>query len=193
MTSDDPTSLLREVKQALEAAGIPYMVVGSFAGMVHGEPRTTFDLDIVIDPSAVALDALLEGFDPNRVYVDPDVARDALRRRTMFNLVDMSSGWKIDFVIRKDRPFSKEELSRRTVAQIIEVEVAVATAEDTIIAKLEWAKLSASERQLSDVAGILAVRGDDLDFAYVERWVHQLGLAAEWERARRLRQHEPSR
>jgi len=187
MTIDDPAPLLRAIKEALDAAGIPYMIVGSFAGMVHGEPRTTYDLDIVIDPSAAALDVLLEGFDPDRVYVDPDVARDALRRRTMFNLVDMSSGWKIDFVIRKDRPFSIEELSRRTPARVIEVDVAVATAEDTIIAKLEWAKLSASERQLSDVAGILGVRGDDLDLAYIERWVGQLDLSVEWDRARRLR------
>jgi len=185
--SDDPASLLRAIKCALDDAGIPYMVVGSFAGMVHGEPRTTYDLDIVIDPSVAALDALLAGFDAERVYVDPDVARDALRRRSMFNLVDMSSGWKIDFVIRKDRPFSIEELARRVQAAIGEVDVAVATAEDTIISKLEWAKLSSSERQLTDVAGILGVRGADLDVAYIERWVGELDLAAQWQRALGLR------
>jgi hypothetical protein len=187
MSPDDPAPLLRAIKRALEDAGIPYMVVGSFAGMVHGEPRTTYDLDIVIDPSAPALDALLEGFDPERVYVDPEVARDALRQRTMFNLVDMSSGWKIDFVIRKDRPFSVAELARRVPAQVIEVDVAVATAEDTIISKLEWAKLSTSERQLTDVAGILGVRGTDLDVAYIERWVQELDLGPQWQRARGLR------
>jgi len=187
MSTDDPASLLRAIKRALEEAGIPYMVVGSFAGMVHGEPRTTYDLDIVIDPSTAALDRLLAGFDAERVYVDPDVAREALRRRSMFNLVDMSSGWKIDFVIRKDRPFSVEELARRVHAQIVEVDVAVATAEDTIISKLEWAKLASSERQLADVAGILGVRGTDLDVAYIERWVEELDLAVQWQRARGLR------
>ena len=187
MSIDDPAPLLRAIKRALEEAGIPYMVVGSFAGMVHGEPRTTYDLDIVIDPSPAALDTLLAAFDPKQVYVDVDVARDALRRRSMFNLVDMSSGWKIDFVIRKDRQFSVEELARRVQAQIIEVDVAVATAEDTIISKLEWAKLSESERQLTDVAGILGVRGADLDVAYIERWVEALDLAAQWQRALGLR------
>jgi len=185
--NDDPSSLLRDIKRALEAAGIPYMVVGSFAGMVHGEPRTTYDMDIVIDPSAAALDALLAGFDLERVYVDPDVARDALRQRGMFNLVDMASGWKIDFVIRKDRPFSIEELARRVPARIVEVDVAVASAEDTIISKLEWANASGSERQLTDVAGILGVRGADLDFAYIEHWVAQLDLAGPWQRALGLR------
>jgi hypothetical protein len=187
MSTDDPTPLLRAIKRALEEAGIPYMVVGSFAAMVHGEPRTTYDLDIVIDPSATALDALLAGFDPERVYVAPEVARDALRRRSMFNLVDMNSGWKIAFVIRKDRRFSVEELARRVQAQVIEVDVAVATAEDTIISKLEWAKLSASERQLADVAGILGVRGTDLDVAYIERWVEALDLAPQWQSALGLR------
>lgn len=182
--SDDPASLLREIKKALEQAGIPYMVVGSFAGMVHGEPRTTYDMDIVIDPSAAALDALLASLDPERVYVDADVARDALRRRGMFNLVDMTSGWKIAFVIRKERPFSVEELARRVPARVIDVDVPVASAEDTIISKLEWAKLSASERQLADVAGILAVRGADLNVAHIDRWVTQLDLDAQWQRAR---------
>ena len=185
--NEHPASLLREIKHALETAEIPYMVVGSFAGMVHGEPRTTYDMNIVTDPSPASLDALLAAFDIERVYVDRDVARDALRHRGMFNLVDMTSGWKIDFVIRKDRPFSVQELARRVEARVADVDVPVASAEDTIIAKLEWAKSSSSERQLVDVAGILAVRGNDLDVAYVERWVEQLELTDQWQRARGLR------
>lgn len=179
-----PGELLRKTIAALDAARIPHMVVGSFASTVHGEPRTTRDLDLVIDPSRGQLDALLGAFDPEHFYVDPDVARDALRRRSMFNIIEMATGWKLDLVIRKARPFSVEEMQRRTRSRILGMDVPTATAEDTIIAKLEWAKQGASDRQLEDVAGILRVRGADLDVGYIERWVAELGLEKEWRRAR---------
>lgn len=186
MTGDDPGALLRTIMAALEAASIPYMVVGSFASTVHGKPRTTHDLDIVIDPTRETLDRFLGALDLDQFYVDADVARDALRRRTMFNLIDMNTAWKIDFVVRKNRPFSVLELQRRTIAPIGDVDIATATAEDTVIAKLEWAKLGASERQLADVAGILRVRAASLDLDYIEHWVRELDLQEPWDRARAL-------
>lgn len=104
----------------------------------------------------------------------------------MFNIIDMRTAWKVDLVIRKNRPFSREELARRSELDILGVVVPTASAEDTIIAKLEWAKQGESERQLRDVVGILRVRGENLDRAYIERWVEDLGLAEQWERARAL-------
>lgn len=174
------TRLLTAIVPALESLGIPHMVVGSFASSAHGVPRTTQDLDVVIDPSAAQLEGLLATIDHDLFYVDDDVARDALRRRSMFNVIDMTSAWKLDFVIRKARPFSIEELRRRARAPILGIEVDTATAEDTIIAKLEWSKDGGSERQLDDVAGIVRQRGGELDHAYIERWVTELALAAQW-------------
>jgi hypothetical protein len=75
-------------------------------------------------------------------------------------------------------------MQRRTTTKILGMDVPTATAEDTVIAKLEWAKLGASDRQLEDVAGILRVRGSDLDFDYIERWVTELGLDEPWRRVR---------
>jgi len=184
MMHDTPGGLLRTIVAALEAARIPHMVVGSFASTAHGEPRTTRDLDLVIDPSLDQLNRVIGALDPERFYVDPDVARDALRRRSMFNVIEIATGWKLDLVIRKARPFSIEEMQRRTITKILGMDVPTATAEDTIIAKLEWAKLGASDRQLEDVAGILRVRGAELDLDYIERWVTELGLAEPWRRAR---------
>jgi len=184
MTDDAPGGLLRKIITALETALIPYMVVGSFASTAHGEPRTTRDLDLVIDPRPDQLNELLAALDAEHYYVDSDVARDALRRRSMFNIIEIATGWKLDLVIRKARPFSIEEMRRRTITKILGMDVSTATAEDTIIAKLEWAKLGASDRQLEDVAGMLRVRGADLDFDYIERWVTELGLAELWQRAR---------
>jgi hypothetical protein len=168
----------------LEAAGIPHMIAGSFASTFHGVARATQDLDVVIDPSGPALDAFLASFDPDVYYVDPDTARDALRRRSQFNVIDMATGWKADLMVRKARPFSIGELARRQPAELMGTRTYVATAEDSIIAKLEWAKQSDSTRQLRDVAGIVAMRADALDLDYIERWVGELGLEAEWARVR---------
>lgn len=179
-------SLLRQLVEALTQFGIPHMVVGSFASSVHGEPRMTRDLDLVIDPSRDQLDRFLALLPPEHYYVDPDVARDALARRSMFNIIDMDTGWKVDLIIRKPRAFSIEELGRREHANLVGVSVDVATAEDTIIAKLEWSKAGGSERQLEDVAAIVRVRGAHLDLSYIERWVDELELREQWQRAREL-------
>lgn len=184
MTDDGPGGLLRTIVAALETAHIPHMLVGSFASTAHGEPRTTRDLDLVIDPRPEQLNELLGALDVEHFYVDVDVAHDALRRRSMFNVIEIATGWKLDLVIRKARAFSIEEMKRRTMTRILGMDVATATAEDTVIAKLEWAKLGASDRQLEDVAGILRVQGADLDFDYIERWVAELQLAEQWQKAR---------
>jgi hypothetical protein len=177
-------SLLAHVTGLLESAGIPYMVAGSFASTFYSSPRTTADMDIVIDPGADALDRLLAGLDPARFYVDADTARDALRRRGMFNAIDMESGWKIDFVIRKARPFSIEEMSRRRRAHLFGADVFVASPEDVIVSKLEWATLGGSARQLRDVAEVLAAQQGVLDLAYIEGWVAAMDLGAAWDAAR---------
>jgi hypothetical protein len=182
---NDLPALLGRVVAILERAGVPFMIAGSFASSTHGAPRSTQDLDIVIDPTAASLESVLSDLPAEEYYVDADVARDALQRRTMFNIIDLSSGWKIDFVIRKDRAFSVEELQRRQPVEMLGVAVFVATAEDTIIAKLEWSKLAGgSERQRSDVAGILATHAV-LDLPYLERWVRELDLEDEWQIVRR--------
>ncbi|HEY1551444.1 MAG TPA: hypothetical protein VGG28_26625 [Kofleriaceae bacterium] len=174
--------MLERLVAATEHARVPFMIAGSFASTAHGLPRTTQDLDVVIDPpDAGALDALTATLLNDEFYVDPDTARDALQHRTMFNAIDRSA-WKVDFILRKARPFSVEEFRRRTAMTMLGVPVFVASAEDTIVAKLEWSQLSGgSERQRRDVEGILATMGADLDRKHVERWVRELGLDAEWQ------------
>jgi hypothetical protein len=173
---------LAGIVAALDAGGIPHMLAGSFASTHHGVPRTTHDIDLVIDPSEPALDRFVRGLDPERFYVSPEAAREAWRRRGQFNVVDLSSGWKIDLILRKERPFSHEEFRRRQPVTLLGTKIFVATAEDTVLAKLEWARLGESERQLRDVVGILEMRGHELDRAYVERWVADLGVEELWQR-----------
>ena len=115
------SQLLRDVVALLDAADIPYMIVGSYASAFHGEPRMTRDIDVVVDPTEGALELLVDSVDRDRFYLGD--AHDALRNRSMFNLIEPSSGWKVDFVIRKDRPFSEVEFGRRFPAQVAGVEV----------------------------------------------------------------------
>ena len=104
----------------------------------------------------------------------------------MFNVVDQASGWKIDFIIRKNREFSRTEFSRRMEIPLLGVRVFIASPEDTVVAKLEWSRSGGgSERQRRDVAGILATTGADLDRVYVEHWVRELELQDEWDQARK--------
>ncbi len=178
--------LLRRVVPVLDSFGIEHMVAGSFASTYHGEPRTTQDIDIVIHGSRDSVAQFVGSLDQDAYYCDLDAALDAFDRRTQFNLIDMATGWKIDFVIRKSRAFSVSEFRRRTPAEFLGASVFMATAEDTIIAKLDWARDTGSERQLLDVASILAVSGPSLDLTYVERWVEDLELAELWRRAQNL-------
>lgn len=162
---------------------IPYMLAGSFASSYHGDPRTTQDIDLVIDPAPDALERFVQGLDLERFYVSAEAAREAFERRGQFKVVMLDSGWKVDLILRKNRPFSRSEFERRQTARIAGAEVPVASAEDTIVAKLEWARSGGSERQIRDVVGILQMSGKGLDRPYIEHWVEELGLGDLWRRA----------
>lgn len=171
------------VVRALDSAGIPYMLTGSIASSFHGEPRATLDIDVVVDPTETNLGRLVDELQALGYYAERDAAYQALSERGQFNAIDPASGWKVDLIVRPRGPFSDSAFSRRIHASILGVDVHVATAEDTIISKLEWAGAGESDRQLRDVAGILLVSGETLDLDYVTRWVRQLGLEAPWTRA----------
>jgi hypothetical protein len=179
------TDLVATIAQRLDAAGIPYMLTGSLASSFHGEPRSTRDADMVIDPTPDALRRFVTALaEAEGSYLDADAALDALEQRSKFNVIEVATGWKVDFILRKDRPFSVEEFKRRQRVDLPGGTTYVATAEDMIIAKLEWALAGESERQLRDVSSIASVMGDKLDLEYIERWVAVLGLGALWSRAR---------
>jgi hypothetical protein len=173
-----------ELTRRLTDSGVPYMITGSLAGSFHGEPRATRDVDVVIDPTRAALRQLVSSLETDGYYVSMDAAMEALDRRSQFNVIDTHSGWKADLIICRERPFSRAEFERRLRTTLLGRESYVASAEDTIISKLEWARAGDSERQLRDVAAILSTVGDELDRDYIGRWVDQLSLAELWDRVR---------
>ena len=178
--------VLRSIALALESVGIPFMLTGSFAAAYHGVPRATMDIDLVIDPSEAQLRALILAVEASGQYASIDAALGALRHETLFNVIDPDSGWKIDLIIRKSRAFSRLEFDRRSRINFDGVTLAVATVEDVVLSKLEWAKLGGSARQLEDVAGLLKVHAGELDREYLRQWVEGLGVGAQWEAALRL-------
>jgi hypothetical protein len=175
--------VLRRMVRALEQSEIPFMLTGSFAGAYHGVPRATQDIDLVVDPTTEQLVSLVRALPPSEYYVDEAAALEALRLRGQFNVIDLDSGWKIDLMLRKSRPFSEAEFARRIQVTFHDMPISVATVEDLIIAKLEWARLGESRRQIEDVTSLLRVRGPDLDREYLSGWIHQLGLEREWSTA----------
>jgi hypothetical protein len=172
-----PDQVLREVAGLLSRSDIPYMVTGSFASSMLGVPRSTRDLDVVVDPEPTQVDALVDAFDPESWYIDAVVVRDAFQRRSMFNVVHLESGWKVDVIFRKDRAWSREEFARRTPLMVGEVPVMFLRAEDSILSKLDWVRQGGSLRQIEDAGTVLDVQGDALDFAYLEKWAVEIGVA----------------
>ena len=164
------------IAASLNAAGIPFMMTGSHGSSHHGAPRATQDVDLVADPTGESLDQFLRLLG-DRYYVSPDAAREALRSRSQFNVIDINDGWKADIIIRKDRPFSIEEFRRRQPLTLHGQQLSVASAEDVILSKLEWNRITPSERQLSDALNVAIVQWPRLDHAYLRKWASSLGVA----------------
>jgi hypothetical protein len=145
------------VVDVLERLGVVYMVAGPFASNFHGVPRMTQDADLVIEidePGVVRLVRALE----HTFYVSEDAAREAVRLRRLFNAIHLETGFKVDLVVKKDRPFSDEELKRRGQGRLAGRLVSIASAEDTILSKLEWSRDGRSDRQFADARAIVQFR-----------------------------------
>jgi hypothetical protein len=174
------SDFLRRITSALDMHDVPYMLTGSVVSSMYGTPRSTNDIDIVIAPTREQVLAVVQLFQRLGYSVHPESALTALRNRSQFDVVDLGAGWKADLIVRKEREFSEIEFARRETHEVEGVRLALATAEDVLLAKLEWAKLSESDRQLADAAGILKMQHDLLDRGYIEHWVDVLDVRTQW-------------
>ena len=174
-------ALLSRLVPALERAQMVYMLTGSVASSAHGTPRSTRDIDIVIAPTRSQLLALIQQFPGSLYFSDEKQALAELANRSTFNIIDSATGWKVDFIIAEDSEYGRTAMSRRRLIQIAANAVYVASPEDVVIAKLRWAKLGGSDRQIEDVAGIMSTQGSNLDVAYIEHWIRDLRLEKQWQ------------
>ncbi len=172
---NEQQELLAFVIAKLEMFNIPYMITGSVASSAYGTPRATNDMDIVISAEESALRDFVLSFD-DRYYAEVSMALDALRSRSMFNIIDTATGWKVDFIIEKKTAFSQSALNRRQKVNVLNAVPAYSVSpEDLILIKLYWARISDSERQLRDAFGIVAL-SDVLDVEYLKNWARELNI-----------------
>jgi hypothetical protein len=183
----EPLAVTLLVIEAFERLNIPYMIGGSLASSLHGIARSTLHSDIVADlrigQVAPLVDMLRLGF-----YIDENMIVDAIHHQSSFNVVHLKTAFKVDVFIAKKRSFDMEQFQRRRLEIVVnepERKAFVTTAEDIILAKLEWYRLggSVSDRQWRDILGVVRVQAGWLDLDYLQKWASELDVTDLLQRA----------
>ena len=181
-SSMEQPEILRYAVGVLEELNIPYLIVGSFATSIWGEPRMTLDIDIVIDLREEQVEAFCLQFPPPEFYVSETAAREAVARRRQFNVLYPSTANKIDFMISRNDEWSRLQLERaRTQPFDGDIKLQVCSPEDVIIAKMRYFKEGQSPKHLRDIAGVLDLQGKDIDRDYISHWANVLNLQEIWQ------------
>ena len=177
----EPIAVTLQVVEVLDALGVPYLIGGSFASSVYGTYRATADVDLVADLKFEHVEPLVTAL-REQFYIDTEMVRDAIRHRRSFSAIHLTTMVKVDVFIPQRRPYSQAQLERR-VKRIIwpepECTAYLASAEDNILAKLEWYHMGGevSDRQWRDVLGVLKAQGNRLEIAYMRQWAAALNMA----------------
>ena len=173
--------LLVDCLRRLNRTSVVYYLTGSMASNYWGVPRSTHDLGFVVQLLAPAVTKIVAEFSDD-FYIDEAAARAAQEPPYQFNAVDTRSALKVDFWLVRPDPFDQEMLRRRLSVTLFGEPAWIATAEDVILHKLIWNRLSPSERQLGDAAGVVAVQANALDKNYLRQWSNESGVAGDLER-----------
>lgn len=183
---DEQEALLAQVVRVLEEMGVPYMIGGSVALSVWAVPRTTHDIDVVVELPGERIPEFCSAFPSDRYFIDPEVMGDAFRQLNrpglgMYSFVDMETGIKVDlFPLRSNDEAQRVALSRRERASFLPgTSGAVYAPDDLLVQKLRWYAASDSERQFRDCLNLVTTdlkRPTSLiDWGYVEGWAERLG------------------
>jgi len=181
MLNDEPIRVTLLVVDVLERLGIEYVIGGSLASALHGVARATMDTDIVAkmnDEHVMPFfNALKSAF-----YVDDEMIREAIGHQRSFNIIHLETLFKVDIFVAKDREFDRLQLKRRAFYSLStepQQSAYVASAEDTILAKLEWYRMGGevSDRQWRDILGVMKVQAGRLDMEYLQRGAKLLKVA----------------
>jgi hypothetical protein len=183
-----PHELMQIVADFFESQQVPYRIVGSMASMAYGEPRFTNDIDIVAELTAQHAAAMCQAFSMPNFYLAELAVREAIARRSQFNIVHPASGLKVDVIVPPDDEFARSEATRvRRITNPGQYSAWFCSPEDAILKKIVYYKLSGgvSDKHLRDIAGVMKLQGHQLDQSYLRKWSAKLGVLAEWESIRR--------
>ncbi|MEI6048015.1 MAG: hypothetical protein WCS03_03885 [Bacteroidota bacterium] len=167
------TDLLKRVTQSLEEKEIPYMLSGSLALNAYTVPRMSLDIDIVIELNEEDLIGFFEIFNDN-YYINRKTVKEEIQQHGMFNVIDLKTGFKVDFILKKETEYRNNEFSRRRREPIADFDVWIVSPEDLIISKIDWIQEYQSDKQISDIRNLMAMA--DLDMGYIIYWCKKLNL-----------------
>lgn len=190
MTEPAILEAFRPVVEALDHLGIGYYIGGSVASSLYGAPRSTADADLIADIRAEHAEPLADALGED-YYCDADMIREAVARKSMFNVVHLGTAIKVDVYVLKREAWDLEAFARRRTDTFPDESggraFCIGTAEDILLAKLAWFRLGGemSDRQWGDILGILHVQRDALDADYLERWASVLDVTDLLAKARR--------
>lgn len=152
------------------------MISGSVAMGAYTVARYTRDIDVVVELTEQQLDSFASAFsDPTKFYFHRPSVEEEIRRQGIFNVISQTSGFKIDFIIKKETPFQQSEFSRRQPGLIWDIDCWIISVEDLILAKLIWIQELYSENQANDIRNLL-IDNTQLDFEYLQKWITGLKL-----------------
>lgn len=180
MEKADPRHLLVKISKLLKRLKIPYLVTGGIAVLIWGRPRFTADIDIVVEFEEKDIEKLRQGLLKigKSGYADADAMREALIEEGEFNFIDGETGIKVDFwLLKKKDQFDASRFKRRVAKKILREKIYFTTAEDLILVKALWYKISPMSRQTEDIESILKISGKKLDMKYLRSWSKKLGLS----------------
>src|SRR5450432_258053 len=165
--------------QAFDQLGISYYIGGSVSSSLHGLPRRTQDVDVIVDIPPAQVHSLFQLLQ-NEYYLDEQALDDSVRRSFPYNVLHLKTMMKVDLIPLKRRAFTQEE-ARRAQSQVLEMgtpPLKVATAEDALLTKLEWFEMGgrSSSRQWNDILGIIRQQGTALDLVYLRQWADSLSV-----------------
>ncbi len=177
---------LRDFVLKANELGIEYMVTGSFAMSAYGEIRFTRDIDVVVQITEKDVARITRKFE-TEYYVSDESIRNAIARKSMFNVISNTHGGKVDCIVMKDDEFARYSFTRRWKASVSGLDFWVTTKEDLIIAKLNWARDSHSEMQIRDIANLTS---SEYDSIYVSEWIERLDLNGIWSEVGQWKTHQ---
>jgi len=173
--------LLIRVVHILDEVGVDYMVTGSIASSLQGEPRATHDIDLVVAMTNDVVPRLIEAFHAPDYYLDPEAAKQAIETKGMFNLLAINTGDKVDFWMLTDDAFDRSRFARKRSEPVFGVRLQIPTPEDTILAKLLWSKnAGGSAKHIRDALRVYEINSPNIENEYIDRWATQLSVMDSW-------------